>query len=124
MNEFTEVKIWLKNEVRKTYMNNGIIQNCYDRLLELIFYSFCLTEKLQNDHHDHFIKKLGSLNYATKTLRSIWKPFYHGKNIPLIPPLVHGNKIISEFQGKANLFNTFFTSQCTLFSNDNNQELL
>ena len=96
-----------------------ITQNYYFKLLESIFYAPCLTEKLQNDYHGHLTKKLGSPKYVAKTFRSIWKPFYNCKKIALIPPLLHGNKIISDFQGKSNLFHTFLTSQCRLPSNDN-----
>ena len=33
--------------------------------------------------------------------------------MPIIPPLLINNKLISDFEVKANNFNDFFTSQCT-----------
>ena len=47
----------------------------------------------------------------------ILKSFYKGNRVPLIPPLLVNNKIVSDFTEKANLFNDFFASQCTLISN-------
>ena len=37
---------------------------------------------------------------------------------PLIPPLLVNNKFVSDFTEKANLFNDFFATQCTLLSNN------
>ena len=46
------------------------------------------------------------------------KSFYNGKRIPLIPSLLHEDKLIPDFQVKANLFNTFLSPQSTpLFNN-------
>ena len=38
--------------------------------------------------------------------------------MPLIPPLLVNNKFVSDFAVKANLFNEFFSSQCTPLSNN------
>ena len=38
------------------------------------------------------------------------------KNIPLIPPLFHGNKFVTDFKEKAELFNSHFATQCSLIS--------
>ena len=46
------------------------------------------------------------------------KTLYNGKKIPLIPPILVNNKLISNFKEKANHFNAFFASQCTPVSND------
>ena len=35
----------------------------------------------------------------------------------MIPPPLVNNEIVSDFTGKANLFNNFFASQCTPISN-------
>ena len=50
---------------------------------------------------------------------SILKTFLNDKNIPCILPLFHENKFITNFKEKAQLFNTFFANQCTLFNNSN-----
>ena len=39
------------------------------------------------------------------------------KKIPLIPPLFHENRFITDFKEKAELFNSFFSNQCSLLKN-------
>ena len=38
--------------------------------------------------------------------------------IPLIPPLLAGNQLVAAFLVKANLFNNYFSQQCTTIDND------
>ena len=38
------------------------------------------------------------------------------EKIPLTPPLVHNNTLITDFKQEADLFNNFFDSQCTTFA--------
>ena len=46
------------------------------------------------------------------------KAFLNNKKIPLIPPLFHENRFITDFNEKAELFNSFFAKQCSLIRND------
>ena len=46
------------------------------------------------------------------------KTFVNGSKVPLIPPLLVDNKLVTDFLDKANLFNNFFAKQCTPISND------
>ena len=48
------------------------------------------------------------------------KTFYNGKKVPIIPPLLINNKLISNFEIKADYFNNFFTFQCTPLDINNN----
>ena len=45
------------------------------------------------------------------------KTFLSNKKIPLIPPLFHKNRFITDFKEKAELFNSFFSGQCSLLKN-------
>ena len=45
------------------------------------------------------------------------KIFLNNKKIPLIPPLFHENRFITDFKEKAELFNSFFSNQCSLLKN-------
>ena len=47
----------------------------------------------------------------------ILESFYKGTRVPLVPPLLVNNRIVSDFTEKANLLNDFFASQCTPISN-------
>ena len=45
------------------------------------------------------------------------KIFLNNKKIPLIPPLFHENRFITDFKEKAELLNSFFSNQCSLLRN-------
>ena len=62
--------------------------------------------------------KLNDPKTSAKAYWSILKTLYNGKKIPLIPPILVNNKLISNFKEKANHFNAFFASQFTPVSND------
>ena len=54
----------------------------------------------------------------SKTYWSILKGFYNGKRVSVIPPLLVNNKFLTDFKAKANIFNDFFSTQCTPLAND------
>ena len=70
-------------------------------------------------YHERLANKLHDPKTAPKTYWAILKTFVNGSKIPLIPPQLVDNKLITNFLDKANLFNNFFTKQCTPISNDN-----
>ena len=55
---------------------------------------------------------------APKTYWAILKTFVNGSKIQLIPPLLVDNRLVTDFLGKADLFNNFFAKQCTPISKD------
>ena len=61
--------------------------------------------------------KLNNPNTSAKTYWSILKSFYNDSKVPLIPPLLVNNNIVSNFTKKANIFNDFSTLQCTPLNN-------
>ena len=52
-----------------------------------------------------------------KAYWSILKAVLNNKKIPCIPPIFQNNNYITEFKGKTQIFNKFFTKQCTLVEN-------
>ena len=44
--------------------------------------------------------------------------FMEWEKVPNIPPLLVNDELITEFEAKANIFNKYFTSQCTTVSNN------
>ena len=74
-------------------------------------------ERKEKYYHD-LSMKLNDPKTSAKTYWSILKSFYNDSKIPLIPPLLVNNKIVSDFTEKANLFNDFFATQCTPLSNN------
>ena len=59
-----------------------------------------------------------SLNNPTTSARTILKTFYSGKKMPLIPPLVINDQLITDFREKVNFFNLYFAKQYTPIEND------
>ena len=61
--------------------------------------------------------KTSSKTYL-KILSKILKTFYDGRKIPITPPILKEGKLGSDFKIKANYFNCFFASQCTILVNN------
>ena len=72
----------------------------------------------KNEYCDHLQKKFKNPSTNAKTYWSILESLCRGTKVPLIPPLLVNNKIVSGFTEKANLFNDFFASQCIPINNN------
>ena len=103
-------KINLKSTLYKSIKFMGL-QNLSTEISDMISVR---TE----EYYVHLSKKLNNPSTRSKTYWSILKSFYKGNKVPLIPLLLVNNKIVSDFTEKANLFNVFFSSQCTPISNN------
>ena len=74
------------------------------------------TSKLK--YHERLARNLNDPKTTPKTYWKISKTFANGTKIPLILPLLVGNQLVTDFLEKANLFNDFFSQQCTTVDND------
>ena len=54
---------------------------------------------------------------SLKTYWSLLKTLLNNKEIPFISPLLQDNKYVRDFKKKAELFNLFFTKQCSKLDN-------
>ena len=72
--------------------------------------------EIVTDTKDKFLNrlrvKLDDPNISAKSYSSIINNFLNNKIIPAIPPLLFNGTLISDFKQKANLFNSYFSSQC------------
>ena len=94
----------------------------YDVYMKLQTKSTELSEmiwKIKEDYYVLLSDKLNDPHSSAKSYQSILKTLYIGKKIPLIPPILINNKLISNFKEKENYFNDFFASQCTPVLNNN-----
>ena len=77
-----------------------------------------LTDKINNKIEiSYFLNLSNQLNGRCLNPKKYWillRSFYNGRKIPLIPPILKGNKYLSDFKEKANYFNDFWA--CTMFS--------
>ena len=78
--------------------------------------------KLISDTKAKYLAKLGSkLNdpfIGIKKYWSILNTFLNKKKIPLIPPILHDNILITDLTAKSNIFNDYFASQCSPIVNN------
>ena len=68
-------------------------------------------------YHERLALKLIDPKTARKTYWKILKTFVNGTTIPLIPSLLVGNQLVTDFLVKANLFNDYFSQPCTTVDN-------
>ena len=64
------------------------------------------------------LQKLTSIQKNTEAYWALLTIFLTNRKIPVIPPLFHNNKSITDFKEKAELFNSFFAKQCSLSKNE------
>ena len=71
-------------------------------------------------YYERLANKLNDPKTAPKTYWKILKTFVNDTKIPLIPPLLVGNRNqrVSDFLVKTNLFNDYFSKQCTTIDNN------
>ena len=125
---------WMKESIRKNimakknackYFNTN--KKNYDAYLKLQTISTKLSEiisKRKEDYYCALSDKLNDPHTSAKSYWSILKTLYNGKKIPLIPPILISNKLVSNFKEKANHFNAFFASQCTPVPNNSTLPLV
>ena len=69
-------------------------------------------------YYEGLANKLNDPKTAPKIYWKILKAFVNGTDIPLIPTLLVGNQLVSDFSEKANFFNDYFSKQCTTIGNN------
>ena len=117
MNDFVKSKIKWKNQLYKIYTKNVYKCNDYLRRKEATV-SVSQAVAKRKDYHNIIASKLSNLKTSAKTYWSILKTLRNGKKVPVTPPLLVNNGLISDFKMKANHFNSFSVSQCTALDNN------
>ena len=105
-----------------TYIKNDCKDSDYVKFQEATTIVSEVISRHKEEYQNYIVLKLNDPMTTTKTYQSILKTFYNGKKVPIIPPLLINDKLISDFEVKAN-FNIstplqhFFASQCTPLDN-------
>ena len=110
--------IYEKNTAFKKFRcdrNNSFIKRQLNILQDRIITAIQASKQ---KYYCRMTNKLINTQNSSKAYRSLLKTFLNNKKIPLIPPLFHENRFITDFKGKAELFNSFFAKQCSLIRND------
>ena len=76
-----------------------------------------LIEANKEKYYSRISKRMMNPLTSTRTYWSVLKSFLNNKKIPCIPPLFHEIRYIIKCKDKTELFNNFFTNQCSLINN-------
>ena len=106
-----------KNKVFKNYRKNKTNIQLLNKLNFLQEPLNGLITKPENNYYKRIANKLNILLRDTKAYWSLLKCFLSNKKVPLIQPLFHENKFVTNFLEKAKLFNLFFSKQGFLIKN-------
>ena len=108
-------KIKLKNTFYRQYMRHQMQISSLLKVEDLRNKISNLFTKSKEKYYQRINAKLNDPSLSNKTYWSILKTFYNGKKVSIIPPLFINNKFVTDFQEKANVFNSFFARQCLPF---------
>ena len=111
-NEDIKSNIKAKNKLYQVYVNKGRQETDFCALEEPVRNLNDLILQTKTLYYDN-LKKLNDPILQLKTYWSILKGFYNGKRVSVIPPLLVNTKLVTDFKTKANIFNDFFSKQCT-----------
>ena len=105
-----------RSKLTKRYYSNPTEENKNLLNAKLNEYSNMIVEAKER-YTNKLNKKLDDPSTMSKAYWSILNTFLSNKKIPDIPPLNINGKIISNFEKKAEPFNSNFASQCTPINN-------
>ena len=106
-----------KDMLYHQYIHNGRSQSDFDKVQEACHLINDLICKGKNEYYSRMSCKLSNSKTSSKAYWSILKTFFCDKKVPVIPPLLFNNEYITDFNAKANIFNTYFSNQCSLLDN-------
>ena len=118
LNDHIKRLINLKNEIFKKYLKDGRPDSVHENLQTI---TWDLTEAVsssKNVYYEWLANKLNDSNTSAKAYWSIIKTLFNGKKVPVIPPILVNNKLVTYFKDKANIFNDFFSKQCQPLPNN------
>ena len=117
---------WMNDKIKNLIKRKNWLFQCQRKSGNLDYASLnSITQDISNavnssklKYHERLALNLNDPKTAQKTYWKILKTFVNGTKIPLIPPLLVGNQLVTDFLVKANLFNDYFSQQCTTVDND------
>ena len=107
-----------KNAMYKNYLKNNKSNQSFETFQSFQSQLSSLIASLKNKYYSKVVKRLLDPSTSPKTYWSILKTFLNNKKIPVIPPIFHDNKYITDFKQKAEIFNSHFSKQCSPLINN------
>ena len=106
-----------KNKLYKDFRRSNTNAQLLNKLNHLQEQLNFLINRSKQYYYARMTKKLTNVSKNCKAYWSLLRRLLNNKKIPLIPPLFHENKFVTDFKEKAELFNSHFATQCSLMSN-------
>ena len=69
------------------------------------------NKQLRNVYYERIANKLNDPTTSSKTYWAIVKTIVNSKKVPVLPPILVNNKVVTNFEGKENSFNYLFSKQ-------------
>ena len=110
-------KINFKNDLYKNFLRNGRSHDDFYKIREACNSVNQSIIESKNAYYNRLSRKLNNPKTSSKAYWSILKSFFCDKKIPVIPPLFINNEFITNFKAKADIFNNYFSNQCSLLIN-------
>ena len=107
-----------KNAIYKNCLKNNKRSQSFATFQSFQSQLSSLITNLKKQYYSKVAKKLLDPSTSPKTYWSILKAYLNKKKIPVIPPIFHDNKFITDFKQKAEIFNSHFSKQCTPLINN------
>ena len=79
-----------------------------------------LSKSIENAKNKYFFRISEKLNKPNTSIKCYWsliKTLLNVKKVPCIPPIYDNNRYVTDFKEKCQLFNSYFSEQCTLLKN-------
>ena len=126
--------LWFKNRIKSLIQEKNATYKTYRHNKDNPDFIYCLqflqvrliasTEFSKETYYARIANRLNNTQKSTKTYWSLSKIFLNNKKIPpfspikkSVPPLFLENYFTTDFQEKPELFNSFFSNQCSLLNN-------
>ena len=109
--------IYKRNSLYKDYRKNNDTQ-IFEKLRLLQKKLHLAMEESKDTYYFNLSTKLAKQKSNPKTYWSVLKRFLSNRKIPCIPSLFHENKLVTDFSEKAEIFNFYFSKQCSLINSD------
>ena len=100
------------------YLKDGRPDSVYENLQTITWDITEAVSSSKNVYYEWLAHKFNEPNTSAKGYWSIIKTLFNGKKIPVIPPILVNNKLVTNFKDKANIFNDFFSKQCQPIPNN------
>ena len=107
-----------KNAIYKNYPKNNESNKSFETFQSFQSQLTSLIASLKNKYYSKVTERLLYPSASPKTYWSILKTFLNNKKIPVIPPIFHDNKFITDFKQKAEIFNSHFSKPCAPLINN------